>query len=207
MKQIEEKEALPLLEKLVMLREGSKTDKSLMLEYREHEAFCADIFDYIVVSRASRYKTFANYQDLIQEGRIALLYSLRNFDLAKGSFFWWANQYVKTKMSREANRHSTIKIPIKHAKTMTPYKMSSIPVMIVSKTPESDAEFNQALHKISVAVEMLPENQKNIIKLNGLENKSINKISKMLKMSSPNCIKLLSEARNNLRNNLKLLDN
>jgi len=203
---ITEEKAKEILARLIELRDLAAKDKSYQKEYDKYEAYCSQEFDYLVVARAGRYKSFSNYNDLIQDGRIALLYALRNFDLGKGSFFWWVNQYVKTKLSREANRHSTIKIPIKHAKAMVPHKMSQLPVMISTENPESSVSGKQTARILKKAIDSLSPEQKMVLDLNAFDDASINKISKTLKMSNPNCSKLLDEAKKSLRNKLESLD-
>jgi RNA polymerase sigma factor (sigma-70 family) len=60
----------------------------------------------------------------MQEGRISLLVALNSYAITKGSFYWWANHYIKTKLSREANKHSDVKIPLAIANDLTPMKVS-----------------------------------------------------------------------------------
>ena len=126
-----------LLTKLVMLRRKcakSKRSVKLRKEFELVQSQCAKELDYLVEARTRRYKSFSNYDDLRQDGRLALYLALQSYEPEKGDFYWWANKYIKTKISREANRHSTIKIPLKHTKYVTPYKVSQLPI-IVDKEP------------------------------------------------------------------------
>ncbi|HMB99997.1 MAG TPA: sigma-70 family RNA polymerase sigma factor [Flavobacteriaceae bacterium] len=204
--QIERDEHDEILNRLFELRQKCKKSKSKKIhaEYRKAEALCEAKFDYLVLSKLYKYKSFANYEDLKQDGRVALLLALRNFDPNKGNFYWWANQYIKTKIKREANRHSTIKIPIKQAQTIQPYKVSEIPVVIDSAPdPFQNMESSEIKTQVRNAIEKLPNDQKKIIELNGIKSYSLNRISKELNMKMPECLKLLNEAKQNLKESLK----
>lgn len=193
-------EANNLASQLFSLRELAKKDNSKQnLFIKKHEE-CVKKFEYLVEGRAKRYRGFANYEDLCQDGRIALCSALRTYEPGKGDFFWWANKYIKTKMSREANRHSTIKVPLKHAKDMTPYKVSKIPVMIDQS--EDASETIQKIEKntmVQKAISKLPEDQRRVIELHfeiGNKQKlSIGSICKKIGISRVTCAKLLDDAK------------
>jgi hypothetical protein len=84
----------------------------------------------LVEIRSSRYKKFANHPDLEQDGYEALMLALNSFDPKKGSFTWWADKYIATRISRCANSHSVIHIPIKQARETKPLKVNEFPLMI-----------------------------------------------------------------------------
>lgn len=206
MKRLTEKEANDILLPLYELRlkcESSK-NKQLLLKYQKQEALCEEKFDYLVLSKLYKYRSFSNYDDLKQDGRVALLLALRNFDPSKGSFFWWANQYIKTKVKREANRHSTIKIPIKQTKAFQPYKVSQLPTMIdTSLDPCQNSESTQIQEYVRDAIKQLPIEQRKIIELNGIKSYSISQISRELNIARPECVRLLNEAKKNLKQSLE----
>jgi len=212
MKRLTETEANEILQKLVDLRnkrdsckrKTSNKWKLLNEQYTKYEGYCLKKFDYLVVSKTKKYSRFANYKDLQQDGRLALMLALRSFDLEKGSFFWWAEKYIQTKISREANRHSTIKIPIKQTKNFQPFKVSDMPVIIDDEPDAFETiENNQLKESVNRAIDKLPEDQRQIIKLNGIKSYSISKIAREMKIARPTCIKLLQEAKQNLKNNLE----
>ncbi|MCK9567822.1 sigma-70 family RNA polymerase sigma factor [Candidatus Pacearchaeota archaeon] len=203
-----------LLEKLVTLREKYKLkqNKKNQLEYKKVESDCIMMFSHIVDSRTKKYRGFANYEDLCQDGKIALCRALQTYNPNKGDFYWWCNKYIKTKISREANRHSTIKIPLKHAKLVQPYKVSQLPIIIDGEPSALDRIANdEAVILIRSAVEKLPEDQRRVITLHyelggGSDNRrdlySIGKICDRLNISRMSCIKLLTEAKKTLRREL-----
>lgn len=208
MKKLTEKEAHDLLERLIFLRKKYNRYRSRnnRLAYKNFEQHCELAFDYLVVTRTQKYRNFANYDDLQQEGRMALLLALRSFKLNFGSFFWWADHYIKTKISREANKHSTIKIPIKHAKHCHPYKVSELPIIVDTNLDALQVlEHDEFKQQINEAIDKLPEMQREVIKLNGIKSYSIIKIARQLKISQATCVKLLNEAKQNLKENLRFL--
>lgn len=211
MPNVTDKEADELLEKYVYLREKCKTSKSkkIHLQYKEQMNICSRKFDYIVQNRAKRYKSFPNYDDLVQDGRLALMLALESYQLKKGSWFWWANQYVKTKLSREANKHSAMKIPIKHAKKLTPFKVTIMPGIIADDKPNAietiqNSEMSSA---ISSALYSLPQTQRIAIEMyyeiNSSDKHTIKSISERLSISVFDCKKLINEAKNSIRHYLE----
>lgn len=209
MKTLTEREANEILLKLFELRKKCARSKSKKLhaEYRKQEALCEKKFDYLVLSKLYKYRNFANYEDLKQDGRVALLLALRNFNPHKGSFFWWANQYIKTKIKREANCHSALKIPIKQTQKNHPYKVSQMPIMIdAALDPLQSVEQKEIKKQVREAIQQLPCDQRKIIELNGIKSYSISRISKELKINRIECVRLLNDAKENLKQNLEYLN-
>lgn len=203
-----------LLNNMVILRNKCCKSKNSTLkkELEVIQSECTKELDYLVDARTRRYKGFPNYEDLRQDGRMALYRALQTYKPQKGNFFWWADKYIKTKISREANRHSTIKVPLKQAAKEQPYKVSHIPTVIADEP--SALEYitkDEAVCLIRRAVEKLPEDQRKVISLHyelngGSDNKrdlySIGKICDRLNMSRMNCVKLLAEAKKALKREL-----
>jgi RNA polymerase sigma factor (sigma-70 family) len=202
-----------LLEKLVMLRRKcakSKRSTKLRREFEQVQEQCAKELDYLVEIRTRKYKGFPNYDDLRQDGRLALYLALQSYEPEKGDFYWWANKYIKTKISREANRHSTIKIPLKHTKHITPYKVSQLPVIVDNEPNALESMAKEELGAmIRTAVNKLPNDQRRVIELHyemseseRQESYSIGKICDKLNITRLNCTKLLNEARKTLKQEL-----
>lgn len=202
-----------LLDRLVALRRKCAKSRSVKLkrEFEQVQEQCAVELDYLVEARTRKYKGFSNYDDLRQDGRLALYLALQSYEPEKGDFFWWANKYIKTKISREANRHSTIKIPLKHTKHVTPYKVSQLPV-IVDNGPNAleNISKTEVDTMIRTAVSRLPDDQRRVIELHYEMNlghrressQSIGKICDRLNITRVNCTKLLNEAKKTLRQEL-----
>lgn len=194
-----------IIKKFCELRNKSfdRKNSKYKSEYLRYKELCLQEYDYLIKKRVQKYKQFSNYEDLYQEGRIALLAALNSYSYEKGDFNWWANKYIKTKLSREANKHSTIKIPIKKTATMQPHKVSHIPVM-VDIAPSALDEIIQKEIKDEVieALNRLSEKHRTIIELSGIKSHSITQISKELNITKKDCVKLLNEAKERLKNYL-----
>lgn len=201
-----------LLNEFVAVRRKCKKSKSQKLkkQFDDLLQICASKLDFLVDSRTKRYKKFANYEDLKQDGRLALFLALQSYDPEKGDFFWWANKYIKTKISREANRHSTIKIPLKHTKYVQPYKVATIPIITdTAPTPVESINEVETSSLIRQAIDKLPEDQKNAIRLHfefdthrNETSSSVGKICEKLNISRPSCLKLLNDAKKTLKHEL-----
>jgi RNA polymerase sigma factor (sigma-70 family) len=200
-----------ILSVLIPLRRECEKSRSSKLknELKKVQGLCIEKLDYLVDARTRRYRSFANYEDLRQDARMALYLALHSYEPEKGDFFWWANKYMKTKVSREANRHSTIKIPLKHTKTMQPYKVSQLPLMIDENPSALDTiSTGEKSNMIRYAVSKLPEEQRRVIELhyemvNDKRNfNSIDKICGQMKITRVACLKLLNEAKKNLKQDL-----
>lgn len=200
-----------IINELVILRKRCKISKNpkLKKDFSKIQDICIEKLDYLIKARTRRYKGFSNYDDLCQDARLALYLALHSYEPEKGNFFWWANKYIKTKISREANRHSTIKIPLKHTKLIQPYKVSQLPIIIDNgfNAFESLSQ-NESDTIIRNAVKKLPKNQREVIELHyemssDKQNpNSIVKICDKLNITRMNCLKLLNEAKKTLKINL-----
>jgi len=87
---------------------------------------------------------------------------------------------------------------------MQPHKVSTFPVIVDSnKNPHESAEDVEIKKAIMGAIELLPEMQKKVIlmsyELVGNRSYTISKISTELKISRPATIKILNEAKENLK--------
>lgn len=206
MKNISREDAYNLLTKFVHYRNRAKTSKSkkVLAAYHDYHAQCTKVFDYLITMKTNKYKSFSNYEDLKQDGRVALLLALRNYDLKKGDFFWWAHKYIDTRIIRSANNHSALKIPIHKAKEMQPYKVTQMPVLIDAGGDVFDkVEKLETQAKIKKALIELPNEQKKIIELaygiNGIKQHSVSNISKLTGMPVNDCMKILTKAKKILK--------
>lgn len=205
-------EGQELMAKLIELRNLVKNEPNntnSYIAFKVHEQLCIEKFKYIVSMKASHYKGFSNYEDLIQEGLLALTRALSNYNPKKGSIYYWIHRYVDTKISRMANFHTVIRYPLKVAKEMVPHRENNLPLMIEEKhCPDKEAETSEIALLIENAIDVLDENQSNIIRLafgfNGDKSLSINKICKKLRISRTSCIKTINESLDILKNQIKL---
>ncbi len=205
---ITEKEAKELMTKLNGLKAKAKEDGS-QEELNKHLQVCMEKFKYLVTVRTGRYKSFANYDDLNQEGFEALLRAMKTYNQKKGSFFSWAHHYIGTRISRAANMHSTIRYPMKIAKDVAPHKEIEIPEMIDEGMNAFDsAEEKETSKAIRDVLKSLTKRKRTVILLaygfDGDKPMSINKICHKLNINRNKCIDILNDALDKLRDNIKI---
>lgn len=161
----------------------------------------------LVNIRSFRYKKFSNFLDLEQEGLEALVMALNTFKPNKSSFTWWADKYISTRLSRAANAHSTVRVPIKHAREMKPLKSSVIPLIIDERNGYSDLEAKDLEKRILFAVNQLPDMNKKIISmlygLNGIRQYNITQLCERFSLNRSESLKLINDSKKKLKNILE----
>jgi len=207
-----EQEAQDLMSTLIDLRNKFKEsgDTKIKSELNKHERICMSSFQYLVKMKTGRYKSFNNYDDLNQEGFEALIKAMNNYNPKKGSFFWWAHKYIDTRISRSANLHTTIRVPLKVAKLHAPHKEAVLPTLIEERyCPDKELEECQTNSAIQNALSMLSDEQRQVINLaygftDEDKKMSINKICKELGISRVSCIKTINNALSIMKENIKV---
>ena len=161
-------------------------------------------FEPLVVSKIGKYRKFSNYPDLKQEGLVGILMALNTYKPAKGSFVVWATEYIKTRISRSANAHSTIKYPMAEADKNMPKKEFELPIMPDLKPyQDNDVEITEYKHYIDEAIKTLPAIHQKVIGitfgLNEYKKKTINDLIEELDISTSQYVKLLKESKRKLK--------
>lgn len=198
---------------LVRLRDRSQKTKSAAIKqkYLDYQKFCMEKFKYLITMRVNKYRKFSNHKDLEQDGFEALILALRTYNPDKGSFTWWADKYISTRVSRAANAHSTIRFPLKKARELKPFKTATIPV-IVDMQPDAleSIQTSETTSYVSKAILELPEDHQKLINLiygfQGMKPHSIGNALKELSLSRPQCLRILEEAKTKLKEKLTQKD-
>lgn len=154
--------------------------------------------------KTSRYKQFSNYEDLKQEGMVALVKSMQTYDpKTSASFFWWAHKYIDTRISRSANTHSTIRYPLKICKNQIPHKESKMPEKQDYRlNPDYICESNENMYLLEKAINKLPKENKDLLYMYyGFDNKamSISKICRAKGISRNDCLKKIKQSINEIK--------
>jgi RNA polymerase sigma factor (sigma-70 family) len=181
-----------------------KEDK---IALEKHQKICIEDFKYLVTMKTGRYKSFNNYDDLNQEGLVALVKAMKTYKPKKGCFFAWAHHYIGTRISRSANLHTTIRYPLKVAKETAPHKETMMPIMIEeTHIPDKEYDILETNHAIHSAISTLNDQQKEIINLaygfHGDKPLSVNKICKILNISRLSCLKTIDSALSLMKENI-----
>ncbi|KKN70818.1 hypothetical protein LCGC14_0427100 [marine sediment metagenome] len=178
--------------------------------FKAYQNYCMGKFGYLVKIRSAKYRKFSNHPDLEQDGFEALILAFNTFDPDKGSFSWWADKYISTRISRAANAHSTIRFPIKKAKKLKPYKTNTIPIIIdKGASPYQSVEEYESSINISDAISRLSGSHRDVINMtygfNGVKERTVGVVLKDLDISRPQYAKLLREAKEQIRQQLVIL--
>jgi len=199
------------LKYLTLQKKANTTKKKNdVLRFEAYKNVCVQKFRYLINLHIRKYKNFANYIDLEQDGFEALINALNTFNPQKGSFAWWANMYIKTRVKRKANAHSVIRIPIKKANTIKPYKTSTIPktssTIEYILTPFEDMELSENSQNLQRAIKILTDQQRLVVNmkygLNGIRECSVEHILEELSISRSQYYKTLSEAKSKIKKHL-----
>lgn len=208
---IQQEEAQELINKFINLRQVSADSKSKKDKrtFAEHEKLCVNKFTYLVTMSTSKYKKFNNYEDLNQEGLEALTKAMKNYNPSLGSFFWWAHRYIKTKISRSANRHTTIRFPLKYSKDNIPHKETLMPTQIDDvHCPDKKLEKLQLFNAINESASLLSLQQREVISLvfglDGDKPASINQVCRKFNISRSECLKMIKNSLSVMKNNIKM---
>ncbi|MDP2685252.1 MAG: sigma-70 family RNA polymerase sigma factor [bacterium] len=187
-------------------KEKSNNSTQDLERFKDYQNFSINKLAYLVKFRAARYGKFPNYPDLVQDGYEALIRAFDTFDPDKGSFSWWADKYIGTKISRAANAHSTIRFPIKKAKALKPYKTSTMPVLIDdAPDPLLFVETGEKNNNLKAAIDNLSDAHQNVVNMtygfDGIK-RSVSVVLKDLDISKPQYLKILREAKEQIKQQL-----
>jgi RNA polymerase sigma factor (sigma-70 family) len=186
---------------------ANRSEKDLA-NFKQYQEYAFNQLNYLVYQKAAKYKKFSNYIDLVQDGFEGLMMAFRTFNPSKGSFVWWANKYVNTRISRAASTHSTIRFPIKKAKEIQPIKVNKIPNKIDDKESlQIFVEKNEIKEKINRIILTLSPIHRSVVDmtygLNGIKESSVNVMVDELNLSQKEYRKLLKEAQKKIKESLR----
>lgn len=202
-----------IIDQFLLLKKNSVTSSANKKEFERFQNFCMQELNFLVQKRVAKYKKFANYKDLQQDGYEALLYALRTFRREKGCFSWWADKYISTRVSRAANTHSTIRFPLKATKENKPHKISidtgseeQAQILSQETCPPSDLLLEQAESNSIVAnlLSKVEQPYQDLLRLTfGLGNVQqvpVSKIIEQFQISRSQYLRLLEEAKTKFKN-------
>lgn len=182
------------------ITKAEDTANNIKEEFKDCQNKCINAIKPLVLSRVGKYRRFSNYEDLKQDGFEAVILALETYDPAKGSFIWWADHYIKTKVSRSANMHSAIRIPLKKAKERAPHKETTMPILVnFTFNPYRETQDKESTTEIAEAIKILPPEHKKIIELtfgfNDTDEKNIQNIMQDMNLTYPQYIRVLNESK------------
>jgi DNA-directed RNA polymerase specialized sigma subunit len=136
-----------------------------MLSYTNNQ----ELIESLVKICCSKYKQYSNYEDLRQEARLVAFQALSTFNPKKQvPLGYWLAQYIKTKVAREANKYSTVHIPMQKLTDETRpiyVELSNIgDIGRIATTQESNIIKAETLQNIKIAISWLSDDDKESIK-------------------------------------------
>jgi RNA polymerase sigma factor (sigma-70 family) len=164
---VDEVEANKLIINFIELRDNYKKSNSRedLNKLERFKNICVEKFRPLIQVRVRHYKKYGNYQDLIQEGYVALSLAMNNFDSTKGSWLWWAHKYIKTKVARKAKDHGLIKSSFKEMKKGNVPIIVPLEIIIENNSPEQMLIEKRDASNIDKYFSSLTETEKKIISM------------------------------------------
>lgn len=207
-----------ILSELIRLRKikDETKQKKDQTNYDKYFVVALNKFSYIVDLHTNRYKKFANYKDLHEEGMIGLIVALNNFNPERSkNFFRIANWYIKTRVKRCANKFDVINVPMNIARESAMKRVADFPVIMDDgMIPDEEVDRIQVIKNIQSALNHLSDMHAQVVCLyyginrNGQSYKkqSIASIAKEMNLSRANVEQLLHEAYDALLLNSKVFN-
>lgn len=156
----------------------------------------------LIISSIRKYYNKGNeYEDLIQEGNLTILESLKDFDQSRGVHFLG---YIKLNLKYlYLNKHKR-KI---HLSLNEPVGDGEVEAIDLLESKDKDAidillEDERSL-ELNMALERLTERQKEVVLLFYMENMSMEEIGKKLGISYRTVVNLKTKALENLRKDIR----
>lgn len=156
----------------------------------------------LIISSIRKYYNKGNeYEDLIQEGNLTILESLKDFDPSRGVHFLG---YIKLNLKYlYLNKHKR-KI---HLSLNEPVGNGEVEAIDLLESKAKDAidillEDERSL-ELNMALERLTERQKEVVLLFYMENMSMEEIGKKLGISYRTVVNLKTKALENLRKDIR----
>jgi len=169
---ITDKEAEELMNKYVALRDNKNKNENEKIEFKKIQNECIRKFKYLVDMRTNKYKKFSNYKDLEQDGLEALYDSMITYKPEKNaSFFYWAHNYILTKIQRCAANHFVVRHPLKVSKEQAPIKVAFedykpfLSKPSTTGTPEDVLEKKQIVDLINKNISSLTQDELDLVRL------------------------------------------
>lgn len=204
-------EAQQLIKSFIKAKKRAKKTKEEIdiqnLKLIENE--CIEKFKFLVYMRTTKYRGFTNYDDLNQEGLMALSHAMQNYNPTKSSFCYWALKYIETKIARSANAHTAIRFPMRYAKINTPFRETKLPILLdTTNCPDKLFEGSETASAVRNVMNFLSKKQKKIIGLyfgfEGSKPMNISKICKKMNMPRMRCLSIIDCALEILKNKIKI---
>ena len=115
-----------------------------------------------------KYKSYENYEDILQDCRMAAWAALKTFNPAKtynfNGFMFWVTSYVRTKAKRSANKYLLVAVPLKFAKKEKIYQVP-LDFDIIDETQMDQLEKKESMEHMYAALSKLSVQDQRLIRM------------------------------------------
>ena len=200
-----------LLNRLIELRNIKDTtlSKKDKIAYDNYFNVVFKKFSYIVDIHTNKYKKYANYQDLKQEGSMGLFIALNKFKPERSkNLFKIIHWYVSTRIQRSAHKHDLVRLTLKQSKDNNHLnRVDTMPIIIdEARNPYENLEASIINKEVKSAISNLLPIEKTIVSLyfgiDSIKKTNITNICSQTKMPRVKVLEILQSACKTLSENL-----
>jgi RNA polymerase sigma factor (sigma-70 family) len=161
---------------------------------------------FLVYNQTRQYKKFPNYDDLVQEGFIGLIKSVRKFKWEMfPNFFVYSNQWIRHYVKRAASKFDVVYNP---DRTRVIYSEPDDDEIDKGDTPEEAYFNNERSIRINEILDGFPEREREIVRkifgLNGQGKQTLREIGPQFNMTYERVRQIKNNVLNKLRKNQEL---
>ena len=157
-------DVIKLFEKIDMLKQNNDISKEILdYEISKIHDKIANGLSFLVYSNAKPYKSFPNYEDLVQEGYEGLIKAIKRFDYTLfPNFFVYSEKWIRHRIKRAASRFDIVYCPNRNRVIYAePSEIGREEE--IEETPENLFFAEETKHKIIEALGEFSDREKDIM--------------------------------------------
>jgi len=159
---------------------------------------------FLVYSVTKPYRSFPNYEDLVQEGFIGLVKAVRRFDHNRfPNFFVFSEQWIRHSVKRAASRFDVVYNPDKTRVVYAEPSEIGKEEEQVEETPEEQFFVKERDERIAEVLGELPERDREIVRLifglDGRQPQTLREIGPMFNLTHERIRQIKNKAISKLR--------
>lgn len=186
--------------------ESNLSDDQLKRQVENIQNRIVTELSFLVYSVTKPYRSFPNYEDLVQEGFIGLVKAVRRFDHTRfPNFFVFSEQWIRHSVKRAASRFDVVYNPDKTRVVYAePSEVSKEEEQVVD-TPEEQFFTMERNERIAEVLGELPERDREIVKrifgLDGYKPQTLREIGPLFDLTHERIRQIKNKAISKLRKN------
>lgn len=185
---------------------GNLSDDQLEKQVRKTQNRIVTELSFLVYSVTKPYRSFPNYEDLVQEGFIGLVKAVRRFDHTRfPNFFVFSEQWIRHSVKRAASRFDIVYNPDKTRVVYAEPSEIGKEEEQVEDTPEEQFFTKERDQRIQEVLGELPERDREIVKrifgLDGFKPQTLREIGPIFNLTHERIRQIKNKAISKLRKN------